>query len=457
MAKIDAHVLIIDDNEQIRESLELYLGRHFSHVSAISTPNILSSTLSQAHVDLVLLDMNFAPGRHSGNEGLFWLREIIKQDANMVVILITAYADVKLAVEGMKEGAFDFIVKPWDNKKLLATIQAGLKHRSSLLALEESQEHNKHLSQSAFKNHQLVLGESPAMKKVVETLNKVAQSDANVLILGENGTGKEVIAREIFKRSKVLNTSFIAVDVGAISESLFESELFGHVKGAFTDAQSAKKGMIELANKGTLFLDEIANIPIHLQAKLLRVIQERELRPLGSEKVVNSAFRLISATNKSLYQLVQEGLFREDLLYRLNTVQIELPPLRERAEDIPALAQSFLQLYAQKYHKTQLQFSQAAIDKLQRYNWPGNIRELRHIIEKAVIMAEGNTISSESFSFFDAWQTPLSNQETFDLAQLEQETIQKVVKLCEGNMSKASEMLGISRTTLYAKMKKYGV
>ncbi len=456
MAISQSNILIIDDNKQIRESLELFLGRHFSEVTVISNPNNIVSTLENNQFDIILLDMNFSAGRHSGNEGIFWLREILKIDPHAVIILITAYGKVELAVDTIKEGAFDFILKPWDNSKLLATINAGIKHRKSNSKIKQLKEQQSILIEEKEQKYSFLRGESPEMKQIDEIISKVATTDANVLILGENGTGKEVLAREIHRQSNRKNEIFMSIDLSALTETLFESELFGYKKGAFTDAKEDRSGKIEASHKGTLFLDEIGNLPLHLQSKLLTVLQTRTITKLGSSDNKTVDFRLICATNKPLFELSKEGIFREDLLYRINTVQIEIPPLRDRKEDILPLSEYFLRIYSNKYNKQGLKLTKNTVSKLENYNWPGNIRELKHSIERAVILSAQANLNIEHLSLSESTRTDTS-QDTLNLTELEKQAIQKAIKKSGGNMSKAADILGISRTTLYFKISKYGI
>jgi DNA-binding NtrC family response regulator len=456
MGITDSSILIIDDNEQIRESLELFLGRHFSYVTSSSSPNNLIHTLGNQSFDVILLDMNFSPGKHSGNEGIFWLREILKFDSDAVVILITAYSKVELAVTGIKEGAFDFILKPWENTKLIASIKAGIKLRKSKLEVKELKNQRQVLNNDLEHDFRFLKGISPAMKEIENIISKVAETDANVLILGENGTGKEIAAREIHRKSKRNNQIFMSVDISALTESLFESELFGYKKGAFTDAKEDRAGKIEVSNKGSLFLDEIGNLPLHLQSKLLTVIQTKTITRLGSSENKKIDFRLICATNKPLNKLSHEGTFREDLFFRINTVQIEIPPLRNRKEDIIPLSEYFLQLFSRKYNKQGLNISSSAASGLENYNWPGNVRELKHTIERAVILSNDKKLKPEDFAFTDSVEINSEN-DVLNLTELEKLAIKKAIKKSAGNMSKASEILGISRTTLYFKISKYGL
>lgn len=453
----NASILVVDDNEQIRESLELYLGRHFSFVQTLSSPNNLISTIQKNNFDVILLDMNFSPGKYSGNEGVFWLKEILKHDSEAIIILVTAFGKVKLAVNGIKEGAFDFILKPWDNEKLLSTIKAGIKLRKAKTKLNQLSNTHNVLKNDISKNFDSIPSISNEMKLVNETIAKVSSTNANVLILGENGTGKEFIAREIHSQSKRKNQIFMPVDLSALTESLFESELFGYTKGAFTDAKENRTGKIEASQNGTLFLDEIGNLSLHLQSKLLTVLQTKTISRLGSSESKHVDFRLICATNKPLNQLTKEGVFREDLLFRINTIQIEVPPLRNRKEDILPLSEYFLHKHSKKYQKQGLKITNSAANKLESYSWPGNIRELKHTIERAVILTNNSNLKIEDFAFFDTVSINKTTDDVLNLVELEKLAIKKAIKKAGGNMSKASEMLGISRTTLYFKISKYGI
>ncbi len=454
MAISESSILIVDDNDQIRESLELFLGRHFSEIASLSNPNNLIYTIEKKHVDVILLDMNFSGGRYSGNEGLFWLKEILKRDKNAVVILITAYGKVELAVNGIKEGAFDFVLKPWENEKLLSSIKAGIELRKSRLEISELKDQQKILKADSDKDYFFLKGKSPKMKELEQIIFKVAKTDANILILGENGTGKEIVAREIHRQSKRNGKIFMSIDLSSLSDTLFESELFGYTKGAFTDAKDDRMGKIEAANHGTLFLDEIGNLPLILQSKLLTVLQTKTITRIGSTQSKNIDFRLICATNKPLPNLIHEGLFREDLLFRINTVQIEIPALCDRKEDILPLSEYFLEVYNKKYNKKNL-LTKKAVLKLEKYQWPGNIRELKHTIERAIILSTNDKISAEDFAFMELKEIE-SDETILNLLELEQMAIKKAIKKSGGNMSKAAEILGISRTTLYFKLSKYG-
>lgn len=455
MGKIKGKILIIDDNEGIRKSLSFILRQEFEEVETVGIPSRFASLVQSGIYDVILLDMNFSAGVNNGNEGIFWLREILKTDPAAVVILITAYGDVELAVKAMKEGAIDFVQKPFDAVKLVLLVKTAFQLRQSKMQLAKLKDTQKHLSDELNRKYTTLIGKSAALNQVLEIVKKVAPTDANLLILGENGTGKELIAREIHRQSKRFAEVFIPVDLGAIPETLFESELFGHVRGAFTDAKEDRKGRFEIASGGTLFLDEIGNLPLSLQSKLLTVLQNRFLYPVGSTKPVPFDVRLITATNKPLPALIKQGMFREDLLYRINTVQLEIPPLRKRGEDILLLAAYFLSVYTKKYGKPNLKLGVSANAKLMEYAWPGNVRELEHLIENAVIMTDYDIIGSENLRF-----THLVNDEREQFASLNLECIEKqVVKEAlfkhRGNINQAAMELGITRKTLYAKIQKY--
>ena len=450
-------VLIVDDNKSILNSLNLFLKHKFEKVITCSNPNQILSLLKHEEIDVVLLDMNFSAGVNTGNEGLFWLREIRKDYPQMVVILITAYGDIDLAVTAMKEGANNFILKPWDNPKLLATLQSGIELSQSRRELTDLKQKTKQLIEDTNSRRQELIGKSPAMLEMFKTIEKVARTDANVLILGENGTGKEMVARQIHRLSDRSEKVFLCVDLGSLSENLFESELFGHAKGAFTDAKDDRQGRFQTASGGTLFLDEIGNISPAMQSKLLSAIQNREITPLGSSKAIPVDVRLICATNINLQEVVKQGSFREDLLYRINTIQISIPPLRERGSDIGALANHFLKRFADKYDKPKLTLSDKTIDKLNDYHWPGNVRELSHSIERAVILSEKETLTPSDF-FLNADQSfsELSNN-PISLDDAEKIIIANSIKRNKGNLSSVARELNIGRQTLYRKMEKYGL
>jgi DNA-binding NtrC family response regulator len=456
MDKFKGKILIIDDNKELLTALRLYLAPYFEKVQTESNPNTLPSLLRTNDFDIILLDMNFKAGANSGNEGIYWLRRIRETDPDASVLLITAYGDVELAVKSLKEGATDFIQKSWDEEKILSTVISAFRLRQSKRKIKHLQKQQKHLTEETARNPNIFICQSEAMQQVYRTVEKVASTDANILLIGENGTGKEVIAREIHKQSERKNKIFVSVDLGAIQENLFESELFGHCKGAFTDAKTERAGRFELASEGTLFLDEIGNLPLNLQPKLLSVLQNRTVRRLGSNDDIPVDIRLISATNQPLFDKVEENQFREDLLYRINTIRIDIPPLRERPEDIPELAEFFLGQYKDKYQKNDLRFTSSSLEKLKKYNWPGNIRELQHAVEKAVILSEKETINSDLLISGNK-TAKRAGAETFNLEENEKNIIQQALDKCRGNISLTADKLGINRSTLYAKMKKYDI
>lgn len=449
MAKTGS-ILVVDDNRNVLSALRILLESYFRQVTLIASPNLLPSTLREVSPDIVLLDMNFSAGINSGNEGLFWLSEIKKYKAGLPVVLFTAYADIELAVRALKEGASDFVVKPWDNAKLVATLQAAM-HRG-----KAGRQKNSAGASVPASDTPVCWGESAVMQELQKLVGKVAKTDANILITGENGTGKEVIARAIHELSPRKDHGMVTVDMGAVTETLFESELFGHVKGAFTDAKSDRAGKFEAAGKGTLFLDEIGNLGYTLQAKLLNVIQSRQVIRVGDNRPIPVDIRLICATNRNLQQQVQTGEFREDLLYRVNTIHIEVPPLRERREDVPQLAGFFLTRFAEKYNRPGLHFSEATIDRLKNYAWPGNVRELQHAIEKAVILSDGNVLQPDDFYMRETERLPLP-WEKLSLEGAEKLLIANAIKRNSGNLSLVAAELGITRPTLYSKIKKYGL
>ncbi len=454
MPMINASILIIDDNISILKSLEILLKKEFQNIETYSNPEQIPSLLESNNYDLILLDMNFKTGINSGNEGLFWLKKILAIDPEAVIILITAYGDIELAVKAIKTGATDFVQKPWDAEKLLATLHSAYKLKKSKNEINRLKNKEQILIENTNKNNYQIVGKSRPMFNLFSIINKIAPTEANILIQGENGTGKDLIAHHIHQLSKRSNDIFISVDMGSISESLFESELFGHTKGAFTDARNDRIGKIEAANGGTLFLDEIANLPLSLQAKLLRAIQEKQITKLGSNQPVNVDVRLITASNKSIEQLCKNGLFREDLYFRLNTIEITVPPLRERQEDITLIAEFFLQKYRDKYEKPKLRLTENATKKLMSYAWPGNVRELKHSIEKAVILSEKESLMADDFHFKTAFDVP-KEKKVPKLYELEKEALINALALHNNNLSQVAKEMGISRTTLYKKIKKY--
>ncbi len=451
------NILIIDDNKSVLTALEMLLQQEFEKVIALKTPNTLISTLQQNDIDVVLLDMNFKAGMNTGNEGIYWLDRIHEYDPSISVVMITAHGDVELAVKAVKKGAFDFVLKPWDNSKLVATLHASLELRKSRQENNSLREKNKTLKQQLNKGGHVIIGESAAMKRVLEMVKKVAATDANILLTGENGTGKEVIAREIHRLSNRCSEIMVSVDMGAISESLFESELFGHQKGAFTDAKESRAGKLETANKGSLFLDEIGNLSLSLQAKMLAALQNRSITRLGSNIPTPIDIRLLSATNKNLDEMIVEGHFREDLLYRINTITIEIPPLRERDNDVLLLAEFYLQNYASKYHKPNLKISSSAQKKLKQHHWPGNVRELQHSIERAVILANTRELNAGDFIFKSEPGSAKISGNKLTIEEMEKLMIMENIEKENGNMSLVAQNLGITRQTLYNKLKKYEI
>lgn len=447
-------VLIVDDNLSILKSLQLLLKPEYQKIDILSNPEQLPGMLKAYNYDLILLDMNFKTGINTGNEGLFWLKEILKSDEDAVVVLITAYGDVELAVKGIKQGATDFVQKPWDAEKLIATLNSAYKLRSSKKEISKLKNTQQILTDHATKNHQQIIGKSKAIQHIFSVIDKVAATDANILILGENGTGKDLFARLVHQKSKRSKEVFIAVDMGSVSDSLFESELFGHQKGAFTDAKENRIGKIEAAHGGTLFLDEIANLPFSMQSKILRALQEKQITRLGSNHLMDVDIRLISATNKPIEKLIKEGLFREDLYFRLNTIEITIPPLRDRQDDIVLIAEFFLKKYREKYDKPQLKLTSEALKKLIEYHWPGNVRELKHSIEKAVILSTNENLKSTDF-IFKVEPEEQDEMSGIHLIELEKKALRKAMVLMNNNVSKVAKELGMSRTTLYKKIKKY--
>ena len=447
-------ILVVDDNKAVLNALEMLLAGVFREVITLRTPNQIEAILESGRVDVVLLDMNFSAGINTGNEGLYWLSRIKEYAAEIPVVLFTAYADIDLAVRAVKEGATDFVVKPWDNAKLVATLLAAYRLHESRREVKQLKAKEEVLKGQLSPERTVVWGESDVMRRVRQLIEKVAVTDANVLITGENGTGKEIVAREIHALSGRRGEVMISVDMGAITETLFESELFGHVKGAFTDAREDRVGKFEAANKGTLFLDEIGNLSYALQSKLLATLQSRKVIRVGSNKPIDVNIRLICATNSDLSRMVKEGTFREDLLYRINTIHVEVPPLRERGNDILLLAEAFLRDYGRKYRKPDLSFSGETRQRLLGYSWPGNVRELQHTVEKAVIMCDRQVLTPEDF-LFESEPSEMAPLET--LEDMEREMIRKALERHEGNLSAVASRLGITRQTLYNKMKKFNL
>ena len=449
-------ILIVDDNEDILLAGRLLLREFASLVHTEKDPEMIPNLLKNENYDIILLDMNFTRDVTSGSEGFYWLKKILEIDASAIVILITAYGDVEMAVRAIKEGATDFVLKPWQNEKILATLSSAMSLRRSMNEVSRLRSREKQLYADMDQRYHDMIGVCPAMQRVFTTIEKVAETDANVLILGENGTGKELVARALHRQSRRANEGIISVDMGAITDTLFESELFGHVRGAFTDAKQDRIGRFELASGGSLFLDEIGNLTLAQQSKLLRALEERSVIRIGSNKSLDIDIRLICATNMPIYEMVSEKKFRQDLLYRINTVEIQLPPLRERIEDIPLLVDFFLNVNLKKYKKDVRKLSPATLKKLQSYNWPGNIRELRHAIERAVILSDSTVLQPSDFHLADSGNEPELVFDSFNLERMEKTIIHKVLSLQSENISQAAKELGITRTALYRRMKKYG-
>ena len=452
------NILVIDDDEDVLHAARLFLKQHVKLVHTEKNPDKIVTLLKNETYDVILLDMNFTKDVTSGREGFHWLNKILEIDPSAVVVLITAYGDVEMAVRAIKEGATEFVLKPWQNEKLLATISAAMNLRRSRSEVADLRNRQKQLSADLDQPFQEFIGACPAMQTVFNTIEKVANTVANVFILGENGTGKELVAREVHRQSARASEVFISVDMGALTNTLFESELFGHVKGAFTDAKEERAGRFEVASGGTLFLDEIGNIPLPLQAKLLTVLQNREVTRIGSNRARPIDIRLICATNRNIYDMVAENEFREDLLYRINTVEIHLPPLRERIEDIPLLVEHFLGIYCKKYNVPRKRVNSATSKKLEKYHWPGNVRELQHAIERAVIMTD-SAVLNPSDIFFPTREAREDGLifENFNLEEAEKMIIRKAIHKHNGNITKAAQELGVTRTSLYRRLEKYGI
>ncbi len=451
-------LLIIDDNEDLLFAARLFLKQHFALVQTETSPEKIPTLLAKEKFDVILLDMNFTEDVTSGHEGFFWLNRILDIDPSSVVILITAYADYDMAVRAIKEGAADFIVKPWQNEKLLATVSSAMALSRTQNEVSDLRETQKRLIDDLDQPFHDFIGKSESIRHVFVLIDKVAGTDANILITGANGTGKELVARAIHRKSDRSGKPFVRVDMGALTGTLFESELFGHVKGAFTDAKEDRPGRFEIASGGTLFLDEIGNLPLDLQAKILTALQNRQVIRVGSNKVREIDIRLICATNISLPDMVRAGTFRQDLLYRINTVEINIPPLKNRVDDIEPLAGHFLGTYGKKYRKDAVRISNAALEKLKRYDWPGNVRELQHSIERAVIMSGGKILQPEDFLLPRAGEGekefPLDD---LNLEEMEKVVIRKALGRFGGNISLAARHLGLSRAALYRRLERYGL
>ncbi len=453
-------ILIVDDNEDLLKAAKMHLKRHFAQVDIEKNPDAIPGLMNQEDYDVILLDMNFTKDVSSGSEGYYWLEKILSIDPSAVVVLITAYGDVQMAVRAIKAGATDFVLKPWENEKLLATLYSSMRLRESRDQIQTLKSKNHEINQAINEKYKDIIGQSQAMQRIFQTIERVAQTDANLLILGENGTGKELIARAIHRNSSRKQESFVSVDLGSITETLFESELFGHKKGSFTDAKEDRPGRFELANNGTLFLDEIGNLSMPLQAKLLTAIQNRKVSRVGSNKDTAIDIRLICATNMPLYEMVKENRFRQDLVYRINTIEVEIPPLRERIEDIPLLANHFLKQYASKYGKNVSKISEAAMTRMTKHPWPGNIRELQHSLERAIILSNSSVLQPEDFNFSASNVKEVDQQinlDQFNLEEVEKLLIRKVLKKYNGNITQAASELGLTRSSLYRRLEKHGL
>lgn len=453
-------ILIVDDNEDLLKAAKMYLKRYFAQVDIEKNPEAIPGLMNQEDYDVILLDMNFTKDVSSGSEGYYWLEKILSIDPSAVVVLITAYGDVQMAVRAIKAGATDFVLKPWENEKLLATLYSSMRLRESRDQIETLKIKNQEINQAINEKFSDIIGQSQSMQRIFQTIERVALTDANVLILGENGTGKELIARAIHRNSNRKAETFASVDLGSITETLFESELFGHKKGSFTDAKEDRAGRFELANNGTLFLDEIGNLSMPLQAKLLTVLQNRKVSRVGSNKDTNIDIRLICATNMPLYDMVKENRFRQDLLYRINTIEIQIPSLRDRLEDIPLLANHFLKHYSAKYGKNVNKISDAAMTRMNKHPWPGNIRELQHSLERAIILSNSTVLQPEDFNFTTS--TPKETDQSvsldqYNLDEVEKLLIRKVLKKYNGNITQAASELGLTRSSLYRRLEKHGL
>lgn len=458
MAEKNGKVLVVDDNEDILFSLKLLLKNHLELIHTETDPERIPNMMDKESYDVILLDMNFTKDMIGGQEGFYWLEKILEIDSSAVVVFITAYGDVERAVKAIKAGAVDFVLKPWQNEKLLATISSALKLRGSLLEADKLRMTRNELCKNLDQPFHDFIGDSAEMHKVYSTIKKVASTDASILILGENGTGKELVARALHKNSARNKEIFLNVDLGSISETLFESELFGHMRGSFTDAKKDKPGRFEIASGGTLFLDEIGNLSLPLQSKLLTAIERREVVRVGSSRSLPVDVRLICATNMPIYQMVNQGKFRQDLLYRVNTVEITLPPLRDRIDDVPLLVDHFLHRYVQKYKKNISGISSAALKKLRQYNWPGNVRELQHALERAVILSESKILLPNDFML----KIPQSVSDegtlgTYNIEDVERDVIKRALRKNNGNISQAAKELGLTRASLYRRLEKYGI
>lgn len=448
----EGKILIVDDNEDVLFALNLLLKPHMEKVKVSTQPSQITRFMKEFEPDVILLDMNFKQDAISGKEGFDCLEQILQTDKQAVVIFMTAYADTDKAVKAIKAGATDFISKPWEKEKILATLSTAIKLRQS--RREINQLKSQMTALNATLEMPVIIGQSPAMKELEKTITQLAEIDANILILGENGTGKDLVARALHYHSLRQDKPFVTIDLGSIPEALFEGEIFGFEKGAFTDAHQAKAGRMEVATGGTLFLDEIGNLSLPMQSKLLTAIEKKQISRLGSTKITPIDIRLICATNSPIHQLVEEGRFRQDLLYRINTIEIHIPPLRERGEDILLLAEHFMQIFARKYKKSPKGFSKEARQKLMMYSWPGNVRELQHAIERAVILSHTPLLKADDFILTPQPEKRMEENESLNLHELEQNAIERAIRRCNGNLTQAAELLGISRYALYRKLEK---
>ena len=451
-------ILIVDDDEDVLKAARLFLKKHVTSIHTEQNPENIPALMANNDYDVILLDMNYSRDVTSGQEGLHWLSRILEINPSAVVIMITAFGDINLAVSAVKQGATDFVLKPWQNEKLLVTVSAAGNLHKTRLEVANLRSRQEQLSADMNQPFSEFIGSSPAMQKVYDNILKVAKTDANVLILGENGTGKELVARSLHHHSPRIKEVFISVDMGAISESLFESELFGHVKGAFTDAGTDRVGRFEVASGGTLFLDEIANLPLAMQSKILRAIETKQVVRLGSNRNIPIDIRLICATNENILEMVNKQKFRQDLLYRINTVEIHLPPLRERGEDLRQLSEYFLKIFCKKYNKPVKGISPSTMNKLMSYHWPGNVRELQHCLERAVILSESKVLQPEDFFLTTSGTNGDAIAfENYNLELVEKIVIQKALDKYQGNVTQAARELGLTRASLYRRMEKHGI
>jgi len=457
MTEKTGRILAVDDNEDILYALKLLLKPIVEKITILNSPDGIPDELATEDYDVVLLDMNFTKDASSGQEGFDWLQRILTIDPDAVVVFITAYGDAEKAVKAIKSGATDFVLKPWQNEKLLATLNSSIKLRRTKEEAVRLRTRQQELCSIIDQSFSEFIGNSPEMKEVFATISKVAKTDANILILGENGTGKELVARALHRNSERNDEVFVSVDMGSITETLFESELFGHVRGAFTDAKADKPGRFEIASKGTLFLDEIGNLSLPSQAKILTVLERKEVIRVGATISQTVDVRLICATNNDIYQMVEDDAFRQDMLYRINTVEIHIPPLRERSGDISVLANHFLEVFTKKYKKKISKISSQALNKLNHYSWPGNVRELEHALERAVIMSDSTVLDHDDFLLTSKKKQDDVALDSFNLDDIEQKIILKVLKQNQGNITKAAKDLGLTRTSLYRRMEKYGL